>query len=122
MSIWPTAAAIGGGLIIAVVAALFFTGSNSGGATPQWRLAAVERGDVVSAVSASGTLNAVVTVEVGPVHARTWLVLGVTAQQVTCLHSFPAGSAATPAAAAGPASGFAAALAATPVGSERHEA
>lgn len=59
------AAAIGGGLIIAVVAALFFTGSNSGGATPQWRLAAVERGDVVSAVSASGTLNAVVTVEVG---------------------------------------------------------
>jgi len=59
------AAFVGGGLIIAVVVALFLRGSGSGGASPQWRLAAVEKGDVVSAVSASGTLNAVVTVEVG---------------------------------------------------------
>jgi len=27
---------------------------------------------------------------VGPEHARTWLVLGVTAQQMTCLHVLPA--------------------------------
>jgi HlyD family secretion protein len=59
-------AAIGGGLAIcAVVAGVFLFGSGGGSATPQWRLAAVERGDVVSAVSASGTLNAVITVEVG---------------------------------------------------------
>lgn len=59
------AAIAGGLLILAAVLAFFLTGSRSGGATPQWRLAAVERGDVVSAVSASGTLTPVVTVEVG---------------------------------------------------------
>jgi HlyD family secretion protein len=59
------AAIAGGLLILAAVLAFFLTGSRSGGATPQWRLAAVERGDVVSAVSASGTLTPVITVEVG---------------------------------------------------------
>ncbi len=48
---------------------------------------------VVSAVSV-GPQQRVVTVEVGPDHARTWLVLGVTAQQITCLHTLPAGQAA----------------------------
>ena len=40
---------------------------------------------VLSAVSV-GPHQRVVMVEVGPEHARTCLVLGVTAQQVTCLH------------------------------------
>ena len=40
---------------------------------------------VLSAVSV-GPQQRVVTVEVGPEYARTCLVLGVTAQQVTCLH------------------------------------
>lgn len=43
---------------------------------------------VVSAV-AVGPQQRVVTVEVGPENARTWLVLGVTAQQVSCLHVLP---------------------------------
>ncbi|WP_100409097.1 flagellar biosynthetic protein FliO [Acidovorax sp. 69] len=43
---------------------------------------------VVSAV-AVGPQQRVVTVEVGPEHARAWLVLGVTAQQVSCLHVLP---------------------------------
>jgi flagellar protein FliO/FliZ len=41
---------------------------------------------------AVGPQQRVVTVEVGPDGARTWLVLGVTAQAITCLHSMPAGS------------------------------
>ena len=41
---------------------------------------------VVSAV-AVGPHQRVVTVEVGPDHARTMLVLGVTAQSITCLHT-----------------------------------
>lgn len=40
---------------------------------------------VVAAV-AVGPHQKVVTVEVGPEHARTTLILGVTAQQITCLH------------------------------------
>jgi flagellar protein FliO/FliZ len=44
---------------------------------------------VMSAV-AIGPQQRVVTVEVGPDHARTWLVLGVTAQNVSCLHVLPA--------------------------------
>lgn len=40
---------------------------------------------VLSAVSV-GPHQRVVTVEVGPENARTCLVLGVTTQQVTCLH------------------------------------
>jgi len=46
---------------------------------------------VLSAV-AVGPQQRVVTVEVGPAHQRTVLVLGVTAQQVTCLHVLPAAS------------------------------
>src|ERR1700748_3234122 len=45
---------------------------------------------VVSAV-AVGPTQRVVTVEVGPENARVWLVLGVTSQSVTCLHSVPVG-------------------------------
>lgn len=45
---------------------------------------------VISAL-AVGPHQRVVTVEVGPESARTWLVLGVTAQSITCLHSVPAG-------------------------------
>jgi flagellar protein FliO/FliZ len=41
---------------------------------------------VVSAV-AVGPQQRVVTVEVGPQDMRTWLVLGVTSQSITCLHS-----------------------------------
>jgi len=44
---------------------------------------------VISAV-AVGPQQRVVTVEVGPEHARAWLVLGVTTQQVSCLHILPA--------------------------------
>ncbi len=57
----------------------------------QRRLAAVPWGGttqvskVVSAV-AVGPHQQVVTVEVGPAHARVQLVLGVTAQSITCLH------------------------------------
>ncbi|MBI3531635.1 MAG: hypothetical protein CK604_10315 [Curvibacter sp. PD_MW3] len=40
---------------------------------------------IVSAI-AVGPHQRVVTVEVGPEDARTWLVLGVTAQNITCLH------------------------------------
>jgi len=43
---------------------------------------------VLSAV-AVGPHQRVVTVEVGPEHCRTLLVLGVTAQQVNCLHVMP---------------------------------
>lgn len=51
-------------------------------------LAAGGASRVVSAV-AIGPQQRVVTVEVGPENARTWLVLGVTAQQVSCLHVLP---------------------------------
>lgn len=44
---------------------------------------------IVSAV-AVGPHQRVVTVEVGPEGARTLLVLGVTAQTISCLHSSPA--------------------------------
>ena len=40
----------------------------------------------VSAV-AVGPHQRVVTVEVGPEHARVWLTLGVTPQAITCLYS-----------------------------------
>lgn len=46
---------------------------------------------IVSAV-AVGPHQRVVTVEVGPEGARTWLILGVTAQSITCLHSMAAES------------------------------
>ena len=44
---------------------------------------------VVSAV-AVGPHQRVVTVEVGPAEARVWLTLGVTAQNITCLHTMAA--------------------------------
>ena len=44
---------------------------------------------LVSAVPL-GPQQRVVTVEVGPQDARTWLVLGVTGQSITCLHALPA--------------------------------
>jgi flagellar protein FliO/FliZ len=43
---------------------------------------------VVSAV-AVGPQQRVVTEEVGPEGARTWLVLGVTAQNIQCLYTQP---------------------------------
>lgn len=46
---------------------------------------------VLSAV-AVGPQQRVVTVEVGPHDARICLVLGVTQQTVSCLHTFPAGT------------------------------
>lgn len=49
---------------------------------------------VISA-AAVGPHQRVVTVEVGPENARIWLILGVTAQSITCLHSVPAVPAAT---------------------------
>ena len=39
---------------------------------------------------AVGPHQRVVTVEVGPPDARTWLVLGVTAQSISCLHQIAA--------------------------------
>ena len=44
---------------------------------------------VLSAV-AVGPQQRVVTVEVGPADARICLVLGVTGQSITCLHTMPA--------------------------------
>jgi len=50
---------------------------------------------LLSAV-AVGPQQRVVTVEVGPEGARTWLVLGVTGQSITCLHTVPAASSEVP--------------------------
>ena len=50
---------------------------------------------VLSAV-AVGPQQRVVTVEVGPDHARTLLVLGVTTQQINCLHVLPVAEAQRP--------------------------
>ncbi len=46
---------------------------------------------LLSAV-AVGPQQRVVTIEVGPEGARTCLVLGVTGQSITCLHTMPAGN------------------------------
>ena len=61
----------------------------------QGGLAQSNTSKVVSAV-AVGPHQRVVTVEVGPEGARVWLVLGVTAQTVTCLHSSPVAGGAGP--------------------------
>ena len=57
------------GLVVAVLAAAAggyaWLRNSQDGAQPQYRLARVERGPLVSAVAASGTLNAVTTVQVG---------------------------------------------------------
>ena len=44
-------------------------------------------------VLAVGPQQKVVTVEVGPPDAKVWLVLGVTAQSVSHLHTMPPGAA-----------------------------
>ena len=85
--------------------------------------AGVAASRVLSAV-AVGPQQRVVTGEVGPDHQRTVLVLGVTAQQINCLHVLPApsvvGGASYPAAAPAAAEpGFAGAMAAA---SARQEA
>lgn len=59
--------------------------ARSGGSGPS----AGAGSKVVSAV-AVGPHQRVVTVEVGPPHARVCLVLGVTAQSIACLHTLPA--------------------------------
>ena len=46
-------------------------------------------GKVVSVI-AVGPHQRVVTVEVGPHDARTWLILGVTPQTISCLHNIAA--------------------------------
>ena len=56
------------------------SGSSAGGGG----MASASR--IISAVAVSPHQR-VVTVEVGPEGGRTWLVLGVTAQTITCLHS-----------------------------------
>ncbi len=48
--------------------------------------------NIISTVSL-GPQQRVVTVEVGPEGARTWLVLGVTAQNINCLHVLAVGTA-----------------------------
>lgn len=57
---------------------------SSGGATSSGT------SKIISAI-AVGPHQRVVTVEVGPAGMRTWLVLGVTAQNITCLHSVALG-------------------------------
>lgn len=59
------------------------TGMRMGAASP------AEAARIVSAL-AVGPQQRVLTVEVGPESARTWLVLGVTPQSITTLHSVPA--------------------------------
>lgn len=54
--------------------------------------AASATGNKVLSAVAVGPQQRVVTVEVGPAHARVCLVLGVTAQSVACLHTMPAAS------------------------------
>ena len=53
--------------------------------SPGFVAAAGAGSKVISAV-AVGPQQRVVTVEVGPPDARIWLVLGVTAQNISCLH------------------------------------
>jgi flagellar protein FliO/FliZ len=68
------------------------TGAAGGAADPSARL--------LSALNV-GPQQRVVTIEVGPAHGRTTLVLGVTQQAVTCLHAFGPTGASAPRAAAG---------------------
>ena len=53
--------------------------------TAAGQLASASAMKIVSAM-AVGPHQKVMTVEVGPPDARVWLVLGVSAQAVTCLH------------------------------------
>jgi flagellar protein FliO/FliZ len=47
----------------------------------------VQGGAKIVSVLAVGPSQRVVTVEAGPENDRMWLVLGVTSQQITCLHT-----------------------------------
>ena len=51
-------------------------------------LGAMDASRIVSAV-AVGAHQRVVTLEVGPSHARVWLILGVTPTAINCLHKSP---------------------------------
>ena len=53
------------GLVVIVAATLAYFYSGETAAKPQYRLARIERGAIVSAVTASGTAQALVTVQVG---------------------------------------------------------
>src|ERR1044071_5207918 len=55
---------LGGGFMAAVVLAGFYFASDSS-STPQYMTARVERGNLRNTVSATGTLQAVTTVQVG---------------------------------------------------------
>lgn len=87
----------GGGMTQTLVVVVLFVGAM---AMLPWLVRRLQQRRAASGVtgsSASRVLSAVavgpqqrvVTVEVGPDHARTFLVLGVTAQQINCLHVFP---------------------------------
>src|SRR5262245_35534430 len=54
-----------GGALLAGLGVSAYLYNQSRGNAPKYRLAAVERGPIVAAVSASGALNAVITVQVG---------------------------------------------------------
>ena len=56
---------IGAAALAAVGTAGIFFGSSSGGDAAEYRFATIQRGAIVDAVTATGTLGAVVTVEVG---------------------------------------------------------
>ncbi len=68
-------------LLALVPAAIKWVQTRSARGTPT----AAAGTKLISAV-AVGPHQRVVTVEVGPQDARTWLVLGVTAQSISCLH------------------------------------
>jgi flagellar protein FliO/FliZ len=55
---------------------------------PAGGLGALDASRIVSAV-AVGAHQRVVTLEVGPSHARIWLTLGVTPTAIHCLHKSP---------------------------------
>ena len=69
-------------LLAMVPACIKWIQTRSGG-----EMAASGTGARVISALAVGPQQRVVTVEVGPQDARTWLVLGVTAQSISCLHA-----------------------------------
>lgn len=71
-------------LLALVPLGLKYVQRRSGGVLPGSAAAT----KIVSAVGV-GPHQRVVTVEVGPEGARVWLTLGVTAQNITCLHTLP---------------------------------
>ena len=68
-------------LLAMVPAALKWVQRRSAGGLPS-----TDVGSRVVCAVAVGPQQRVVTVEVGPHDARTWLVLGVTQQSISCLH------------------------------------